>query len=36
LPGADDLLGDEELVDAPSEDELLDEWSEEELEEVPP
>ncbi|KAJ8439688.1 LOW QUALITY PROTEIN: hypothetical protein Cgig2_010185 [Carnegiea gigantea] len=36
LHGANDLSGDEALVDAPSEDKLLDELSEEELEEVPP
>ncbi|KAJ8434806.1 LOW QUALITY PROTEIN: hypothetical protein Cgig2_033528 [Carnegiea gigantea] len=36
LPRADGPSGDEELVDAPSEDELLDELSEEELEEAPP
>ncbi|KAJ8434596.1 LOW QUALITY PROTEIN: hypothetical protein Cgig2_025022 [Carnegiea gigantea] len=35
LSGADGPSGDDELVDAPSEDELLDEQLEEELEEVP-
>ncbi|KAJ8438962.1 hypothetical protein Cgig2_018873 [Carnegiea gigantea] len=36
VPGADGPLGDEELVDGPSENELLDELSEEELDEAPP
>ena len=36
MPGAHDPSGDEELVDAPSEDELLNELSEEELEEASP
>ncbi|KAJ8440094.1 hypothetical protein Cgig2_025293 [Carnegiea gigantea] len=36
LPGADGPSGDEVLIDAPSEDELLDELSEEELDEAAP